>query len=130
REGQLQPYQPRQHQSHQSNRERSDRILDGDDFGVLAKDVFRHPALRMIEFYVFHFGGLDDSSCANRGIDHWNALALSDEARRPLSLIVQIVSSPHAAPWLKARSIAFPSLVWCEPTIVRGVRLLNGGTFR
>src|SRR6266699_3711957 len=83
REGQLQPYQPRQHQSHQSNRERSDRILDGDDFGVLAKDVFRHPALRMIEFYVFHFGGLDDSSCANRGIDHWNALALSDEARRP-----------------------------------------------
>src|SRR5262249_46948818 len=26
-------------------RERSDRILDGDDFGVLAKDVFRHPAL-------------------------------------------------------------------------------------
>jgi hypothetical protein len=38
----------------------------------------------MIEFYVFHFGGgLDGSNCANRGIDHWNALALSDEARRP-----------------------------------------------
>src|SRR5262245_46086380 len=27
--------------------------------------------------------------------------------------------SPHAAPWLKARSTAFSSLVWCEPTIVR-----------
>src|SRR6266705_3533329 len=79
----VQPYQPRQHQSHQSNRERSDRILDGDDFGVLAKNVFRHPALRMVEFYVFHFGGRDDSSCANRDIDHWNVLALSDEARRP-----------------------------------------------
>src|SRR5713101_9137400 len=76
REGQLQPYQPRQHQSHQSNRERSDRILDGDDFGVLGKDVFRHPAPRMIELYVFHFGGLDGASCANRDIDHWNALAL------------------------------------------------------
>src|SRR2546421_5363244 len=76
-------YQPRQHQSHQSNRERSDRILDGDDFGDLAKDVFRHPALRMIEVYVFHFGGMDDSSFTNRGIDHWNAPPLSDEARRP-----------------------------------------------
>src|SRR6266568_8887142 len=82
REGQLQPHQPRQHQSHQSNRERSDRILDGDNFGVLGKDVFRHPALRMVEFYVFNFGGRDDSGYANRGIDHWNALALSDEARR------------------------------------------------
>src|SRR5207247_3357580 len=68
REGQLQPYQPRQHQSHQSNRERSDRILDGDDFGVLAKNVFRHPALRMIEFYVFHFGGWDDSRSEERRV--------------------------------------------------------------
>src|ERR1700721_2351074 len=32
---------------------------------------------------------------------------------------MRIVSSPHAAPWLKAKSTAFPSLVWCEPTIVR-----------
>jgi len=26
--------------------------------------------------YVFHFGGWDDSSCANRDIGHWNVLAL------------------------------------------------------
>jgi hypothetical protein len=37
----------------------------------------------MIEFYVFNFGGLDGAGCANRDIDHWNALALSDEAQRP-----------------------------------------------
>ena len=113
REGQLQPHQPRQHQSHQSNRQRSDRILDGDNFGVLGKDVFRHPALRMVEFYVFDFGGWDRSGCANRDIDHGNALALSDEARSTLSLIVRIVSCPDACPVAQRQvyCVAFACLV-------------------
>src|SRR4029077_19986886 len=40
-----------------------------------------HPALRMVEFYVFNFGGWDRSGCANRDIDHGNALVLSNEAQ-------------------------------------------------
>src|SRR3984893_6114124 len=48
----------------------------------------------MIKLDIFYFGRLDDSGCANRGIDHCNTLARSDEARRPSSLIVQIVPPP------------------------------------
>ena len=47
------------------------------------KDVELYHPKSWVTKYVFCFGGLEDSSCANRGIDHWNALALSDEARRP-----------------------------------------------
>jgi hypothetical protein len=70
--------------------------LDGDDFGVLGKDVFRHPALRMVEFYVFNFGGLDGSSCANRDIDQCNALVLSDET--PPSWVSSYSFAPMPAP--------------------------------
>jgi hypothetical protein len=35
----------------------------------------------MVEFYVFNFGWWDRSSCANRDIDHENALVLSKEAQ-------------------------------------------------
>ena len=44
------------------------RVLNGDDFGILAKDVLRHPALRMVKLYVFDFGRRDDFGCAN--VDH------------------------------------------------------------
>ncbi len=56
RESQLQPHHPRQHQCHQANRYRRDRILDGDDLGVLAPDVFRDEAFRMVKLHVLDFG--------------------------------------------------------------------------
>src|SRR5438128_4696863 len=48
----------------------------------------------MIKLDIFYFGRLDNSGCANRGIDHCNTLARSDAARRSSSLIVQIVPPP------------------------------------
>ena len=68
----LQPHQPRQHQRHHSDGHRRHRVLDGDDLGVLRKDVARPPALRMIELDVRHFGGRDACDCVKRDIDHRN----------------------------------------------------------
>ena len=45
REAELQPHQPGQHQRDEADRKRRDRVLDRDDLGVLAEDVFRPPAL-------------------------------------------------------------------------------------
>ena len=49
-EAELQPHQPGQHQRHQADADRGAAILDGDDLGVLREDVFRPPAMRMVEF--------------------------------------------------------------------------------
>ena len=67
---QLQPHQPRQHQGHQPDRRRRQRVLDGDDFGVLRKDVLRPPALGVIELNLRHFGRRGVCDCVIRDIDH------------------------------------------------------------
>ncbi|GBF25487.1 hypothetical protein MnTg02_00519 [bacterium MnTg02] len=73
-EPQLQPHQPRQHQTHQSDRKRSKRVLDSDDFGVLAKDVFRDPAFGVIKLDIFNFGWRDIIVCGRCDISHQNTL--------------------------------------------------------
>ena len=60
RESELQPHQPRQHQGHQADGGRRDRILDGDHLGVLAPDVFRDEAFRVIKLYILDFGYIVD----------------------------------------------------------------------
>src|SRR5207302_3164415 len=56
REPQLQPHDSRQHQGHQPDPDRSDRVLDGDDFCVLAPDVLPDKGLRVVELWLFDFG--------------------------------------------------------------------------
>ena len=67
---QLQPHQPRQHQGHQPDCRRRQRVLDGDDFGVLRKDVLRPPAFGVIEINLRHFGRRGVCDCVIRDIDH------------------------------------------------------------
>ncbi len=89
---------------------RRHRVLDGDDFGVLAKDVLRHPTLRMVKLYFADFGKWDNFVCAKRDIDHQNnLLALFCRCSMSLSFIVQILLSPKP----------HPPLLWLEPTIAR-----------
>ncbi len=54
REAELEADEPGQDQRHQADRGRGQRILDGDDFGVLREDVFRDPAMGMIKLDLFH----------------------------------------------------------------------------
>ena len=69
---QLQAHQPRQHQRHQPDCRRCERVLDGDDFGVLRKDIPRPPAPGMIEINLRHFGRRDVDDGIIRNIDHRN----------------------------------------------------------
>jgi len=70
REAQLQPHQPRQDQRHQSNCNRRKRILHGNDFGVLAEDIFRDEALWMVEIHFRHFSRRDVLDCGGYEIGH------------------------------------------------------------
>ncbi len=51
----LQPHQPGQHQRHQADPDRGDRVLDGDDLGVLAPDVLADEGLRVVELDLCDF---------------------------------------------------------------------------
>ena len=112
---QLQPHQPRQHQRDQPDGHRRDRVLDGDDFGVLRKDVLRPPAFRMIELDLPHFGRRDVCDCVKRDIDHRNTLLglLPSGEEFDLTLAADL---PRAA---------FPT---SPPDLVR--RLRNGASAR
>jgi hypothetical protein len=51
RESDLQPEQIRQHQRYQPRPDRGNHVLDGDDFVVLAPDIFAHPGFGMVKFF-------------------------------------------------------------------------------
>ncbi len=70
REPQLQPHDPRQHQGHQPHRDRGDRVLDGDDFGVLAPDVLPDESFRMVELRLLDFGRWGESRFVMRNVSH------------------------------------------------------------
>src|SRR6266436_5225773 len=55
------------------NCSRRERVLDGDDLGVLRKDILRPPAFGVIELNLRHFGRRDVCDCVIRDIDHRNA---------------------------------------------------------
>src|SRR2546430_10119380 len=55
---------------------RSHRVLDGDDFGVLAPDVLPHPGFRVVELYLFDFGGRGEGRFIMCNIRHWDFLSL------------------------------------------------------
>ena len=74
REAELQPHQPGQHQSHQADSKSGDRVLDGDDLGVLAEYVLRPPAMGMVEFDVLDFRRWDSAYCGRCDMGHQDAL--------------------------------------------------------
>ncbi|MGY4336676.1 hypothetical protein ACVWW3_001582 [Bradyrhizobium sp. LM2.9] len=67
---QLQSHQPRQHQGHETDGRGCKRVLDGDDLGVLRKDVLRPPAFRMVELDFRHFGRRNACDPIIWNIDH------------------------------------------------------------
>ncbi len=72
RKAELQPHQPRQHQGYQANGGRRESILDGDDLGVLAPDIFRDEAMRVVKLYVLDFGRSDIVDGVGGYIGHQN----------------------------------------------------------
>src|SRR3954447_6539960 len=70
REPKLQPHQPRQHEGNHSDQHCRERVLDSDDLSVLAKDVLREPAFRMIKFDILEFCSWDRAACAKCDFDH------------------------------------------------------------
>ncbi len=95
----LQAHQPGQHQRHHADRDGGSRILDGDDLGILGEDVFRPPAVRMVEVHLRHFGWRNRADSAVRHVDHANtSLCASPTAADPLGRrSVPPVHSPPAA---------------------------------
>jgi len=43
-------------------------------FGVLAPDVLSHPGFRVVELYLFDFGGRGESRFIMRDVRHWSFL--------------------------------------------------------
>ena len=75
---QLQPHQPRQHKSHQSDSHGRNRVdLDGDDFRILRKYVFREPAVGMVKIYFGNFRRWDSTDGLRGDLAHQNALLSS-----------------------------------------------------
>ncbi len=70
RETELQPHDSRQHQRHQPHGNRGDRVLNGDDLGVLAPDVFADEGLRMVELRLRDFGWSNELRLVMRYIGH------------------------------------------------------------
>src|SRR5262249_42917673 len=94
-----------------SDRHRRDRVLNGNNLGVLRKDVPRPPALRMIELDLTYFSGRDACDCVKWDIDHRNTL---------LGLLSSTKSSPSAT----LRFSPIFSLALCLVSRLRDVALL------
>ena len=92
REPQLQPHDSRQHQGHQPDPDRSDRVLDGDDFCVLAPDVLPDKGLRVVELWLFDFGRWNVSRFVmGNGGHRWFLIAESSlSSIRPGQVIIMI----------------------------------------
>ena len=69
-ESKLQPHQPGKDKRNEADRNGCQRILDGDDFGVLAEDVGRPPAMRVIKLHIFDFRCRNGVVDAGWNIDH------------------------------------------------------------
>ena len=93
---QLQSHHPRQHQGHEPNCRRCQRVLDGDDFGVLRKDISGPPAFGMIELNIGDFGRRNVCDCFIRDIDHRNTSSVVSTGGDELVLHAQSFFDRHS----------------------------------
>ncbi|CDX39814.1 hypothetical protein MPLA_300024 [Mesorhizobium sp. ORS 3359] len=70
RKAKLQAHQPGQNQRHQADRGCRRRVLDRYDLRILREDIFRPPAVRMVEFDLPNFGGRN--GICGCDVDHWS----------------------------------------------------------
>ncbi len=114
-------YPPSQHHGHHADRDCRRRILDGDDFGVLRKDVFRYPGFRMVKLYVFDFGRWDKLRPCWCDIGHQITLfAFFPRGSTQLSLIARSPTRGKSVPpWSGPGSVNSPCRSGLAPSILR-----------